>query len=189
VIDPDLVRSILEAAPHAIVAVDEAYAEISGQSLARVVLARPNGVLIRTFSKGYGLAGARVGYLVGDPEITRSIESIRLPQNMTAFGIAAAARALEDQEGLAARVAAIVAERSRLQSALEDRGWQIVPSSANFLLGRPPRPAAEVAAWLQGGGLIVRSYPGNPRLNDWLRVTVRAPHENNRLLSRLDARQ
>jgi len=125
---------------------------------------------------------------VAQPEVTRSIESIRLPQNMTAFGIAAACRALADQAGLQERVAAIVAERERFEAELLRRGWELVPSTANFVLGRPPAPAAEVAAWLQGGGLIVRSYPSHPRLKDWLRVTVRAPAEDDRLLRRLDSR-
>lgn len=183
----EFVEAVLHAAPDAIVALDEAYAEISGHSLASTVLSAPNGVLIRTFSKGYGLAGARVGYLIGQPEVTRTIETIRLPQNMTAFGIAAACRALEDEAGLQARVAAIVAERARLQMELSGRGWELVPSSANFVLGRPPVAATDIAAWLQGVGLIVRSYPGHPRMHAWLRIAVRSPEEDDRLLRRLDA--
>jgi len=161
--------------------------EISGTSVADDVLAAPNGILIRTFSKGYGLAGARVGYVVTSAEIARTLETLRLPQNMTAFGIAAACRALEDQAGLEERVASIVAERTRFEAELRQPGWQLVPSSANFLLGSPPQPAAKVSEWLQGAGLIVRSYPRHPRLKDWLRVTVRAPEEDDRLLRRLDA--
>jgi histidinol-phosphate aminotransferase len=183
----DFVRGVLRAAPDALVVLDEAYAEISGQSLADIVLAEPNGVLVRTFSKGYGLAGARVGYIVGPEDITRVVETIRLPQNMTAFGIAAACRALDDQDGLQQRVAEIVAERSRLTSQLESRGWKVLPSHGNFVLASPPRSAIAVAEWLQGAGLIARSYPGHARLNDWLRLTVRSPEEDDRLLSRLDA--
>src|SRR5712692_3013326 len=80
---PGLVEEVLEAAPHALVCVDEAYYEISGHTLAPLLLGAANGVLVRTFSKGYGLAGARVGYLVAQPEVAGSIESVRLPQNMT----------------------------------------------------------------------------------------------------------
>jgi histidinol-phosphate aminotransferase len=185
-ISESLVRDVLEAAPDAVVVVDEAYYEISGFTLAPLLRESSNGVLVRTFSKGYGLAGARVGYLVADLAIAQVIESVRLPQNLTAFGMAAACRALDDQPGLQERVAAIVAERVRFSVALEKRGWELVPSTGNFLLGRPPRAAAQVATWLQGAGLIVRSYPGHPRLDSWLRVTVRAPEENNRLLARLD---
>jgi histidinol-phosphate aminotransferase len=181
------VRAVFEAAPDAIVSVDEAYYEISGQTVAPLLRGTPNGVLVRTFSKGYGLAGARVGYVVANAEVARTIESVRLPQNMTAFGITAACRALDDQAGLQERVRKIIMERERLQKELLRRGWELVPSTANFLLGRPPAPATQVAAWLQGGGLIVRSYPGHTRLDSWLRVTVRSPDEDDRLLARLDA--
>jgi len=184
----EFVESVLQAAPDVLVCIDEAYYEISGVTLADL-LSYPNAVLVRTFSKGYGLAGARVGYLVGAPEVTRTIETIRLPQNMTAFGLAAAGRALADQAGLAERVAAIVAERERLAAELGRRGWQSLPSQGNFLLAMPPKPATDVADWLQKGGLIVRSYAGHPRLNDWLRLSVRSPEEDDRLLQRLDARR
>ena len=80
-------------------------------------------------------------------------------------------------------------ERERLDGELQRRGWEVLPSTGNFVLGRPPTPAAEVAAWLQRGGLIVRSYPGHPRLNDWLRIAVRSPEEDDRLLRRLDGRR
>jgi histidinol-phosphate aminotransferase len=185
-LDQSLVEAVLEAAPDAVVVVDEAYFELCGSTVADRLLQTANGVLVRTFSKGYGLAGARVGYLVAPTEIARAIETIRLPQNMTAFGIAAACRALADQAGLQARVAEILAERTRLSSELGRRGWEVLPSEANFLLARPPRPATAVAEWLQLGGLIVRSYPSHPRLNAWLRISVRSPEEDDRLLARLD---
>jgi histidinol-phosphate aminotransferase len=187
VLSAEFVQAVLEAVPDALVVLDEAYAEISGQSLAATVLSSSNGVLIRTFSKGYGLAGARVGYLIGQPEVARTVEKVRLPQNMTAFGIAAACRALDDEAGLAERVAAIVAERERLTGELRGRGWQVVPSAGNFVFASPPQPAIEMAEWLQRGGLIARSYPGHARLHAWLRMTVRSPEEDDRLLRRVDA--
>ena len=188
-LSPELVRDVLEAAPDVLVCVDEAYYELSGQTLAQLVLQYPNAVLVRTFSKGYGLAGARVGYLVGQRALMQTIETVRLPQNMTVFGIAAAYRALADQDGLQRRVQAILTERDRLGAALSARGWRLVPSEANFFLARPSAgDASEVAAWLQGAGLIVRSYAGHPRLNEWLRITVRSPEEDDRLLRRLDER-
>ncbi|MBV8714931.1 MAG: histidinol-phosphate aminotransferase, partial [Chloroflexi bacterium] len=60
-------------------------------------------------------------------------------------------------------------------------------SEGNFVLGSPPNNAVDLANWLQGAGLIVRSYPSHPRLKDWLRIAVRSPEEDDRLLSRLDA--
>jgi histidinol-phosphate aminotransferase len=185
-LSPEVVRTVLRAVPDTLVALDEAYAEIAGASLSDVVLSEPNGVLVRTFSKGYGLAGARVGYLVAQREVAQTVETIRLPQNMTAFGIAAACRALDDQDGLQQRVAEIVSERERLSRELSNRSWQLLPSKGNFVLGHPPRNAVDVANWLQGAGLIVRSYPAHPRLKDWVRIAVRAPEDDDRLLRRLD---
>jgi histidinol-phosphate aminotransferase len=184
-VPPTLVHEVLGAAPRAAVVVDEAYYEISGQTVVDEVRGAGNAVVVRTFSKGYGLAGARVGYLVAPRPITTAIEAVRLPQNMTTFSLAAAARALADQDGLAARVADLIGERQRLASALRALRFEIVPSAANFLLVRPPSPAPAVAAWLQGGGFIVRSYAGHPRLDDWLRLAVRSPDEDDRLLRRL----
>ena len=182
----EFVQRVLEGVPDAVVVLDEAYAEIAGESLAPLMLASPNGALVRTFSKGYGLAGARVGYVVTTPEIASTLETLRLPQNMTAFGIAAACRALDDQAGLEQRVAELVTERERLTSELTRRGWTVLPSRGNFVLASPSQNAVEVAQWLQGAGLIVRSYPGHARLKDWLRIAARAPEENDRLLTRLD---
>jgi histidinol-phosphate aminotransferase len=182
----EFVKTVLDELPDVAVAIDEAYAEISGTSVADLVLSSANGILIRTFSKGYGLAGARVGYAVANPHIARTLDTLRLPQNISAFGISAACRALDDETGLQGRVASIVAERARFGDELRARGWEVLPSSANFVLGRPPQSAVAIAEWLQGGGLVVRSYPGHPRLKDWLRMTVRAPEEDDRLLRRLD---
>lgn len=182
-----LVEAVAEAAPRALVVLDEAYHEIAGVTLAPLLADFPNLLLVRTFSKGYGLAGARVGYAAGDPSIVALLDAVRLPQNLSAFGIAAAYAALHDQAGLEARVAAIRDERARLQTALVERGWQVVPSHANFLLARPPVPAGELGHWLQGAGLVARTYPHNPRLTSYLRLTVRSPEENARLLARLDS--
>ncbi len=184
----ELIEAVLERAPDVLVCLDEAYYEISGVTVADLLAVHDNLAIVRTFSKGYGLAGARVGYLVARPEITRTIESVRLPQNMTAFGIAAACRAFADQDGLRERVQAIKQERERLTQELQRRGWRVLPSDANFVLTKPPREAADVAAWLQQGGLIARSYSSHSRLSDWLRLSVRSPEEDDRLLSRLDAR-
>jgi histidinol-phosphate aminotransferase len=176
-----------QAAPDVVLVLDEAYYEIAGVTLAHLLARFDNLVLLRTFSKGYGLAGARIGYLVGPPEIIAWVETTREPQNLSVMSMAAAYHALRDQAGLDARVAMIRAERARLEAELGRRGWDLVPSQGNFLLGRPPLDAAALHTWLQDGGLVLRSYRGHPRLNDWFRLTVRAPEENSRLLARLDA--
>jgi histidinol-phosphate aminotransferase len=184
-LDPRLVERAADSAPQTLVVVDEAYYEIAGASVLPIAVQKANVAVIRTFSKGYGLAGARVGYVIGQTPVIQALEKVRPPQNLTTFSVAAACRALADQDGLAARVQSIRAERDRLELELKQRGWQVVPSVGNFLLASPPRPASDVAKWLQGAGLIVRSYPAHPRLKDWLRITVRSPEEDDRLLARI----
>jgi histidinol-phosphate aminotransferase len=185
-VDPALVQAIAARASDAIVVVDEAYYEIAGVTLAPLLERLANLVILRTFSKGYALAGARVGYALGRPSVTRALDAVRPPQNLSIFGITAACRALEDEAGLRQRVEMLCRERARLHEALKLRGWEVVPSSANFLLGRPPGSASRLSKWLQGAGLVVRTYAASPRLANLLRVTVRSPEENDRLLARMD---
>jgi histidinol-phosphate aminotransferase len=185
-LDPNVIEAAAKHAPNTLIVVDEAYSEISGQTVAPLLARYANLLLIRTFSKGYGLAGARVGYAVGARAVVQALEGVRLPQNLSVFGVTAACRALADQDGLRARVADIIRERERLTRALQERGWEVVPSRANFVFARPAQSALRVSKWLQGGGLIVRSFGHSPRLRDWLRVTVRSPEEDDRLLTRLD---
>jgi histidinol-phosphate aminotransferase len=185
-VDPAVVKAIAARAPDAIVVVDEAYYEIAGETVAPLLECHANLVILRTFSKGYGLAGARVGYVLGRPSVTRVLDAVRPPQNLSIFSITAACRALEDETGLRRRVEMLCRERARLHEALKLRGWEVVPSRANFLLGRPPGSASRLATWLQGAGLVVRTYVANLRLANWLRVTVRSPEENDRLLARMD---
>jgi histidinol-phosphate aminotransferase len=185
-LDAGLVARAARAAPDTVIVVDEAYYEIAGQTVMPLLREHPNLLVVRTFSKGYGLAGARVGYAVGARPLVQLLEMVRLPQNLTVFGVTAACRALADQDGLRARVESIVRERERLVAGLEARAWEVLSSTANFVLGRPPVVATDLSRWLQGAGLIVRSYGHNPRLRDWLRIAVRAPEEDDRLLARLD---
>jgi histidinol-phosphate aminotransferase len=119
--------------------------------------------------------------------VAQILDAVRPPQNISAFGIEAACRALGDQSALQSRVSQLWRERDRFGQALVDRGWEVVPSQANFVLGRPPVDAIRLARWLQGAGLIARSFGGHPRLKDWLRLTVRAPEEDDRLLARFEA--
>jgi histidinol-phosphate aminotransferase len=185
-VDPAVVDAVAARAQDALVVVDEAYYEFAGVTMAPLLERHANLVILRTFSKGYGLAGARVGYAVGRPSVTGALDAVRPPQNLSIFSITAACRALEDEAGLRGRVRMLCQERARLQEALRSRGWEVVPSSANFLLGRPPGSASRLSRWLQGAGLAVRTYAASSRLSNWLRVTVRSPEENGRLLARMD---
>ena len=143
----------------------------------------PNLVILRSLAKAYGLAGARVGYLVVPDALAARFEAARLPLAIGGPSEAAALGALSDLPAARARLAEIVAQRERLAAALGAAGWRVLPSHANFLLVRPLDAAATAAALLRQG-LAVREYPGGPLLG-WLRITARSAAENDRLLAAL----
>ena len=147
-----------------------------------------NLVILRSLAKAYGLAGARVGYLVVPLQLAATFDAARLPLSVSGPSEAAALGALSDPAAARERHASIVAERGRIAGELAGRGWEALPSVTNFVLLRPPRTgatAAELGEALLARGLVVRTYPGGP-LRDWLRITARAAVENDRLLAALD---
>jgi histidinol-phosphate aminotransferase len=176
------------------VAVDTVYQEMAevslglpaeGASLLPLQDRLANLLIVRSLAKAYGLAGARVGYLVVPDGLAARFEASRLPLAIGGASEAAAIAALSDAPAARARLAGIVAQRERLAAAFTHLGWRVLPSLANFLLVRPP-DAHAIADALLRRGLAVRSYPVGP-LRDWLRITVRAPLENDRLLDALGA--
>jgi len=190
----DEIVSLADGLP-ALVAVDCVYQELAevGSGLPDEALSLlplqdrlPNLIILRSLSKAYGLAGARVGYLVVPDALAARFEAARLPLSIGGPSEAAAIGALSDVRSARERLALIVDERSRLEAAFRQSGWRCCESHTNFLLVRPPDAAATAAALL-ARGLLVRSYAAGP-LVDWLRITVRAPAENDRLLDALTGR-
>jgi histidinol-phosphate aminotransferase len=155
-----IVRTIDES--RCIVIVDEAYAEFAGRSVVDL-LARSDRLLIsRTFSKAYGLAGLRVGYMLGASPAIAAITKVRGPYKVNAVGERAAFAALvEDQEWVTARVADAIGIRVRLLDALRALGLQPLPSSANFVLV-PVHMAPDVAAAMRKNGVLVRTFSNLP---------------------------
>jgi histidinol-phosphate aminotransferase len=189
----DEIAAVADGLP-ALVMVDTVYQEMAEVSLGLPPEAAsllhlqdrfPNLPILRSLAKAYGLAGARVGYLVVPDGLAARFEASRLPLAIGGASEAAAVAALSDPAAARARLAEIVAQRERLASAFGQLGWRVLPSLANFLLLRPP-DAHAIAAVLLRQGLAVRSYPDG-LLRDWLRITVRARAENDRLLEALGA--
>jgi histidinol-phosphate aminotransferase len=176
---------LLERAP-GLVVVDEAYhAFAGGASLVDQVAERSNLVLVRTLSK-LGLAGLRLGYALARGEWASELEKLRLPYNVNALTAAAAEFVLARREVLEAQTRAILAERARLEAALDGLARvRRFPSAANFVLARlPDAPAAFEG--LKARGILVRNLHGaDPLLANCLRFTVGAPEENARLIAAL----
>jgi histidinol-phosphate aminotransferase len=192
----DEVRS-LAAGLEAVVAVDcvyqefaEAAAGVAPESLSLAPLQEelPNLVILRSLAKAYGLAGARVGYLVLHDTLADRLAAARLPLPIGGPSEAAAIGALVDPAEARTRHREIVRERERLAAALDARGWHVLPSETNFLLVRPPagQVAGQLAEGLMARGIMVRSYPAG-LLVDWLRITARTAADDDRLLAAIDA--
>lgn len=151
-------------------------------------------VVLRTFSKAYGLAGLRVGFAVGAPEVVGEIEKARGPYKVTRVSEAAALAALEDREGwIPGIVAEARAQREYLRAELEARGFRVLPSGANFLClpleqgpMDPTATAEAVTARLRRSGIAVRPFAGLHGLGDAIRISVGPRHEMDRLLNALD---
>jgi histidinol-phosphate aminotransferase len=180
--------AILEATPQdAIVLLDEAYAEFHDAASALDLLEAWGGVflLTRTFSKAHGLAGLRAGYgVVSGPEVIDAIERLRPAFNLTSASQAAAIAALADQDHMRRGVAAVVAERERMQARLAEIGVLHTPSEANFVFVRSPIALEAAFEKFLAAGLIVRPI----RFGEgYFRISVGLPPENDRVLEALAA--
>jgi len=163
--------------------VDEAYAEFSEEISAVTLIEKyPNIVVVRTMSKAFAFAGARVGYLIARPEIINAALVTRLPYHLSAQTQAMAEVALENAPLLLAEVARLISERDRVKSELESLGLDVVPSSANFLMftGFEGSPS-DLWKRLVDRGILIRDI-GIPQ---YLRVTIGTPAENDRFLTEL----
>ena len=170
--------------------VDEAYVDFADperkHDLTPLIRRHDNLLLLRTLSKGYSLAGLRVGFLIGD---TALVEPIRIKTrdsfNVGTLAQSIAIAALSDPDHAQRSWRAIRSERSRLADALRAEGWFVQESQANFVLARNPR-AAEIFRSLRERGIFVR-YFDQPRLDDCLRITVGRDDENDKLLDAIVA--
>lgn len=168
--------------------VDEAYHEFVDDSAlttaARLLPVHPNLIVTRTFSKAYALAGLRVGYAIGSPEIIYIIERLRESFNVNSLALAAAEAALGDREHVARSKAFNLAERGWLTARLRARGLRALPSQTNFVLVDFARDAAPIENALFERGVIVRPM-GGYGLGEFLRISVGSRAENERLLEAL----
>jgi len=184
--DAEAVRRIIEAAP-GLVVVDEAYAAFARDTFMEALTAHDNLLLLRTVSK-MGLAGLRLGLLVGRSEWLAEIDKTRLPYNVNTLTQASADFALQHRAVLDAQTARIRADREALFDALRRMdGIEPFPSEANFILFRTPEGQADriFAGLLERGVLIKNLNPAGGLLADCLRVTVGTPAENRAFLDAL----
>lgn len=167
-----------------LVVVDEAYVEFVRDPEAvhglDALAQHPNVVVLRTFSKAYGLAGLRVGYAIAHPDIAVSIRKATPPFTVTDLSQAAAVASLQSQDALDERVEAIVQERIAMVAALREQGWELPETQANFVWLPLGEAALDFAAACEP--ISVRPFPG-----EGVRISIGAPEVNRVLLSRAAA--
>jgi histidinol-phosphate aminotransferase len=181
---------VAELPRHVAVLLDEAYVEFStlqdpDESL-DLLESHPNLVLLRTFSKVYGLCGLRAGYSLGSEDFRRAVDLVRQPFSVNALAQAAAAEALLHQDEVERRVERTAVERLYAETELQERGLKTTDSEANFSwVALGDRDEAEVVRGLAERGVIVRAGAALGQ-EGWLRVTYGTRQENERFLAALD---
>ena len=183
--DADIER-VIEQAKGSLVVIDEAYQPFAQKSWIGRVLQYENVVVMRTVSK-LGLAGIRLGYLVGAPAWLKEFDKVRPPYNVNVLTQAAAEFMLEHVDVLEGQAAELRAERAKLAAALAALpGASVFPSAANFLLVRVPDSDAAFNALLNAKVLVKNVGKMHPLLTNCLRLTVGAPNENAQMLAALE---
>lgn len=178
-------RDLLTAiSPRTVVVIDEAYREFLdpsfGDPVVELVPDFPNVVVTRTFSKAHGLAGIRVGYAIGHPEVIASIDKTLFPFAVNALAQAAAIAAIDSMDEIQARVDRILAERARVIASLTADGWRLPDAQANFVYLPLGARTDEVYLGLEKRGVVTRPFS-----NEGIRVTIGSEEQNTRFLATL----
>ncbi len=183
----DLLR-IVRTAPNAAVLIDEAYFEFYGETVLDQCRAIENLFVVRTFSKAYGLAGLRIGVLVGPSDQMPLLRRVCSPYNVNAVALACLPEALADQCYVQQYVSEAIEGRTRLEHALETSGIQFWPSQANFVLARVGSNAQDSAAFVEqmhAHGILVRDRSNDAGCAGCVRITLGSREHTSRLLHAL----
>ncbi|UVJ43266.1 histidinol-phosphate transaminase [Pseudomonas sp. LS1212] len=184
----DAIEQILKASPDTVVVVDEAYIDFGGQTAISLVDRYPNLLVTQTLSKSRSLAGLRVGLAVGHPDLIEALERIKNSFNSYPIDRVAnvgAAVAFEDRAYFEQTCKAVIDSREHLVAELTQRGFEVLPSAANFIFARHPQhDAAALAARLREQGVIVRHFK-QERIAQFLRISIGTPEQNQALLDAL----
>lgn len=186
--DENAIRELINQ-PNTLVIIDEAYHEFSGKTFLSFIVSSlveeneessPNLIVTRTFSKAYGLASLRIGYMIAHPKIIREINKIRLPYNLNSFSQFVAYTVLENLDFLKPVIDKIITERDRIYKKLLDiEKVYPFPTDANFILMRFSDDADKIFEKLLSDGILIRNLNRPGKLKNCLRVCVGTPEEND----------
>ena len=182
------IEALLKANTDSVVVVDEAYIDFGGETAIPLVNAYPNLLVTHSLSKSRALAGLRVGFAVGHPDLIEAL--IRVKDSFNSYpldrlAIVGAVAAFADESYFQKTRLAVIESREALVREMSALGFEIIPSTANFIFARhPAHDAAQLAARLRGHGVIVRHF-NKPRIEQFLRITIGTPQQNQALLDAL----
>ena len=184
----DAIEQLLKANTESVVVVDEAYIDFGGETAISLVDRYPNLLVTQTLSKSRSLAGLRVGLAVGHPDLIEALERVKNSFNsypLDRLAIVGGAAAFEDREYFDATCKAVIDSRDALVEQLKGKGFDVLPSAANFIFARHPQhDAAGLAARLREQGVIVRHFK-QERIAQFLRISIGTPEQNQALLDGL----
>jgi histidinol-phosphate aminotransferase len=185
---PDQIEAIVAANPDSVVVIDEAYIDFGGDTAIPLVAKYPNLLVVHTFSKSRSLAGLRVGFAIGHPDLIEALERIKDSFNsypLDRFAIAGAAAAMADTAWFEQTRNAVIKSREALVKEMQSLGFEVLPSAANFIFARhPQRDAAELAAALRSRSIIVRHFKA-ARIDQFLRITIGTDEQCSLLVAAL----
>jgi histidinol-phosphate aminotransferase len=169
-----------------LVVLDEAYVDFAVESQVELLARHENLLILRSMSKSYALAGMRIGFALGHPELIAALDAVKDSYNVDRLAIVAATAAIEDEEHHRQIVEHVVSERAWLEDQLRDLGFEHSPSEANFVFVKPAsgNSSAAMADALRERRILVRHYDRDP-IAGWFRITVGTRAEHERLLSAL----
>jgi histidinol-phosphate aminotransferase len=166
------IAALAERAPHALILVDEAYFHFHGESVIGLMEKLPNLMVARTFSKAYGLAGLRVGALIGAPEHMQWIRRVLSPYSVNQLALACLPAAIEDTGYLNGYVREVLSARTEFEVVLDAAGIMRWPSRANFVLVRIGAAHGEFVRRMNASGVMVRDRSKDPGCDGCVRITI-----------------
>jgi histidinol-phosphate aminotransferase len=172
---------LLEHAPQQMFVVDEAYFEFCNQSVANLVASHTNLIVVRSFSKAFGLAALRIGYILSDPGNLEYIHRIKVGKNVNSLAQVAAAAALEDLEYTEEYIRQISKSKQMLAERLHELGCDFHITAANFFLIRFRDPKAAITT-LENHKIFVRDRSALPQMEGFVRITIGTPEQTERLM-------
>jgi histidinol-phosphate aminotransferase len=183
------IEALVAAHPDQPVVIDEAYIDFGGETAIPLVKKYPNLLVIHTLSKSRSLAGLRVGFAIGQRPLIEALERVKDSFNsypLDRLAEAGATAAIEDEAWFETTRAKVIASRDRITGGLRQRGFEVLPSWANFVFARhPDRDGADLAQALRDRSILVRHF-AKPRIADFLRISIGTEEECDRLIAAVD---